>query len=1321
MRTIKLISFLTLCMLLQSFLWFSDPEENWAESVVKARAEINTLYSSGVQHKGNKATKITVDVSSLDQLVLVADGGGNGFYYDQAAWANAKLITHDGEEIWLDELEVIAQQTGWGKVQKNMNVSNKPITIAGKKYQHGIFAHAYSEAIFKLDRKYKTLQAEVGIEDLAIAVGSSRFHVKDKRPSKFINQLEKKFPKQVAVIKSLSPEMILELLDKNNPTAIEKMLSIVIDKLIIKEHFQNLFEQIQKEQGTQKDTQLLELFERIIKVLEIQEQITFFDIESISLAFDDLKTHKNFNWKKYQEDYNYITQNFTKAKANLYNEKEEAVEQLTKIIKAKNRIMLANPLMDMDKIIFTRYKLDNNARTAMGPQIGTQVSNWTVHMSQAKSGFDCELVELTNIRTKPNLKTLYKPKNSQPINSLNLHWNANKMMFTTVADDKSWQIFEMNLTSHKLKRLTNINEPDLEFFDANYLPSGKIVAASNISYTGVPCVNGSDAVGSLCLIDPKKNSLRKLNFGQDNDWDPVVMNNGRLMYLRWEYTDNTHYFSRIMMHMNPDGTNKKELYGSGSYWPNSMFDAKPLPGENNNQFVAVVSGHHGTVRSGRLVLFDPSKGRKEEVGVMQEIPRRNQKVVPEIKDRLVEGVWPQFLAPQPLNEKYFLVTAKLSKNSLWGLYLVDIYDNVTPVASYEGYGIGEAIPVVKKNTPPVIPEKVRLNDKESTLFIQDIYEGPGLRGVPRGTVKELRIFAYEFAYNKSPSGHMHHGIQAGWDMKRILGTVPVEEDGSVMFKIPANVPISIQPLDADGAALQQMRSWLTGMPGEIVSCVGCHENQNTIAKPKYVMAARKKPQTLMAPKGGVRPFTFKTEVQPLLDRKCISCHDGTNGNANFKDTSADPVTGFGKSYLALHPFVNRQGPEADIYVMNPGEFHANTSKLIQELKRGHYNVELTNEEYRKLYQWIDLNAPYTGVLVSNKFHGYEQNTRRRELTKKYNNVEVDWQTELDDYVKYLNTQDKTPVLPHPPLAPYKPVEIKLNGWPFTAQKAVQKQQELGTNKKTIEIAPGITINMVKIPAGEFVMGSEYGYSDQRPRSVVKIQKAFWMAELEITNEQYTAIMKEHDSRYIPQFWKDHINPGYPANKPKQPAVRMSWNEANEYCKALSKKLGMNIKLPTEAQWEWACRAGTDTPNWFGDSHTNFASYANLADKQLRNMAVTGVDPQPMDESNPLKDYFDYLPRSKFVDDGHMLSTFVGQYQANPWGLKDMIGNVAEWTRSNYAPYPYSETVSTTTTANKVARGGSWRDRIEKTTSASRKQYPQWQRVLTVGFRIIIEE
>ena len=1017
-------------------------------------------------------------------------------------------------------------------------------------------------------------------------------------------------------------------------------------------------------------------------------------------------------------------------------------EQARTLLALKREILLSNPLLDTDKILIARYRLGEKARRAMGPDLGTSTANYNSLFSNARKGYDAEIDILSNLRKEPTSRTVYKAEADVPLSDIQLHWDADRLLFSSLDENRRWQIYELNVDGTGLHQKITSDEADLEFCDANYLPDGKVVATTNIGYNGVPCVHGDDVVANLISFDPANGHLHRLTFDQDGNWSPVVMPNGRLMYTRWEYTDLTHYFSRIVMHMNPDGTENKALYGSGSYFPNSTFDMKPLS-RYNSRFIGIISGHHGTARSGRLIIFDPAKSRKEEKGMIQELPFSRRPIVPLIKDELVEDVWPQFMKPWPLNEKYFLVACKPGPDALWGIYLVDIFDNLTLIAEQEVEGLTAPILLQKRETPPVIPSKIKPGEKEATVFIQDIYEGEGTQGVPRGTIKSLRIFAYEYAYILAPSDHDAQGIQSGWDIKRILGTVPVEEDGSVLFTIPANTPVSIQPLDKDGAAVQWMRSWLTGMPGEIVSCIGCHEDQNSLPIPKRTLASTQKARQLRVPEGGVRPFTFRLEVQPVLDRNCISCHNGTNTNPDFrKDQLVTYKRGiltkidrqFDQSYLNLHPYVYRQGPESDIYVLRPGEFHADNSELVRILKAGHHGVQIPDTDMQTLYTWIDLNAPYFGAftqldLKKEAPHGQVQ--RRMELAEKYSGVRVDWQKEIADYAAYLKAQTGE-----------QEVDGNTGATSVQASDTRKKSSSASPAKKTkksaavrpriqsqkdrqpgdthrISVAPGIDIELAWIPAGMFTMGEDKTPSAS-PAFKAEVKQGYWMSTTEITNEQFRALFPEHDSRYIGQTWKDHTTPGSPANLPQQPVVRVSWSEANDFCRLLGEKLGNPVALPTETQWEWAARAGGMDDFWFGPATADFGRYENLADSTTVDLAVVGVDPKPMRPTDPMRAFWDFLPKVTAVNDHQLISAPVASYQANPWGLYDMNGNVAEWTASDYLPYPLQEK-SKATADKKVVRGGSWRERPRYSTSAVRKAFQPWMRPMNVGFRIIVTE
>ena len=1307
--------------------------DTWIDASIKAKTELrNELQKAGMpvistfkKHK-EKAEPFVVDLKGVDKLVLITAGGPDGSDYDQAVWGNARLIAADGSSVWLDEVPFEYGVAGWAKPKMNVNAYDHEIFIAGKEYKHGVFCHANGTLVYPVKGKYVRFEAEVGIDDTSSG-GSVYFQALNVVPKFVGDELIAKYPGQIGMLGAMMDGLDTWLITPD--ASVEKQaVESLITKLKDGSYYKSIVQQIASEKDV--NTQIrkyLELFEKIQDVYAVQNDLEWLNVEAVKLAFADMKKQKGFDAAKYETLLNELVQLEQKGFSGIYKGDEQALANASKALENKKAILLGNPLLDADKIVAVRYKLGSRARQAMAPDLGTQANNWSNQESARRSGFNAEIVELSDLRGDMQMKSIFRPKvEDASIADLKMHWDADRVMFTTLMPDKRWNVFEVKLDGTGCKQLLENEEPDLEFYDGTYLPDGRIIANSNIGYQGVPCVSGDDPVGNMVLYTPEKKNLRRLTFDQDANWNPVIMNNGRVMYTRWEYTDLTHYYSRIVMHMNPDGTENKALYGSGSMFPNSTFDIQPLPGQGS-AFVGIISGHHGIARSGRLIVFDPTKGRKGKAGMVQEIPHRNREIVELIKDEMVNGVWPQFVKPTPLNDKYFLVAAKLDPQSLWGLYLVDVYDNVTCLMQAEGEGFISPILVKEAKTPPAIPDRVKLDQKEATVFIQDIYEGEGLQGIPRGTVKELRLHAYEYAYVKTRSDHNWHGIQSGWDIKRLLGTVPVEEDGSVIFKVPANTPISIQPIDKDGVAIQWMRSWFTGQPGEVVSCIGCHEDQNQIPIPKRVTASQKAPSPLKAPEGGVRSFTFDLEVQPILDRACIACHNGEGKAFDLRGGKKDKL-GYGSSYLNIHPYVHRQGGEGDMVVLQPYEYHPNTSELVRILKKGHHNVKLTDAEWLKLYNWIDYNAPDKGYFDANvlgkeiiPYQGFDQIQRRKELTDKYaNGMGVDWKKEIADYASYLKAQGPiTPVMPEK-AAPVKEKNVKAKGWPFDKAAIKEMLAKEQSNRKVVEIAPGVKINFVRIPAGEFVMGSYQGESDAYPTAKVKIGKAFWMGEMEVTNQQFGVVYPDHDSRFVDQLWKDHVVQGYPANEPNQPVIRVNYNDAMDYCKQLSEKTGLNITLPTEAQWEWACRAGSNNDFWYGNMNTDFGKFENLADKTTLLFAVSGVDPKPMSPNSYWYKYYTYLPKEEGVDDGQLIQTGEKVYEANPFGLYNMHGNVSEWTRSDYVPYPYNEKAKVTSD-HKVVRGGSYIERPKFSTSYARKAYYPYQRVFNVGFRVIIED
>jgi len=823
-----------------------------------------------------------------------------------------------------------------------------------------------------------------------------------------------------------------------------------------------------------------------------------------------------------------------------------------------------------------------------------------------------------------------------------------------------------------------ISEPDVDNYDACYLPSGDIIFNSTAPFVGVPCVTGSSHVTNLYLLKRPEDSIRRLTFEQDHDWCPTVLNNGRVLYLRWEYSDIPHFVSRILFHMNPDGTEQMEFYGSNSYWPNSMFFARPIP-NSSTQFVAVIGGHHDVPRMGELILFDVAKGRQEADGVIQRIPGYGKKVEPKILDGLVKGSWPKFLHPYPLSQTYFIAACKPTAQSNWGIYLVDTFDNLTLIKEVPGYALLEPLPFRPTPRPLVVPDKTDPARKDAVVYLMDVYAGKGLKDVPRGTVKKLRLFTYHFAYHGMGGQQNRVGYDGPWDIKRIMGTVPVEADGSAMFRVPANTPISVQPLDADGKAIQLMRSWFTAMPGEVLSCVGCHEQQNSTPKPQPTLASRKAPTEIHPWYGPVRGFSFVREVQPVLDAYCVQCHDGSE-EAQAKHMPdlrpAPPVVSkyggrFTPAYRNLYSYVRSHTMESDIHMLDPYEFHSDSTRLVQMLEKGHHDVALSAEAWDRLITWIDLNTPAHGTWT--EIVGHEkvdlQRDRRQAMMARYAGIE--------------DKPEET--LPAVVLA--RPDTARTNVSSDTGASERPMPSESGPvdvgKRRVIEIAPGVTLQLVRTGAD------------------------VWMGNTEVTNEQFAQFDRSHDSRLEHgEFLQFSVKErGYHVNKPKQPVVRVSWNRAMAFCDWLSLKTGMSFTLPTEDQWELACRAGTATPMWFGDLTTDFAAYANLADAAFKKVDTFEPWALPSGAIEELR------PAISTVNDAHRVSVPVGSFAPNPWGLYDMHGNVAEWTQSTSAQRP----------DRKIVRGGSWYDRPQNAHSAFRLSYHKWMGVYDVGFRVICQD
>ena len=1219
-------------------------------------------FRSEVMRGGQPAKQVRVKVDGLEEIWLIAVGVPNNAK-GYADWGDAKLIDRQGKATYLSDIEPARDRRTYGGIFRDKRQhGNGPIRIGRREFPRGIGTHADCEICYRLDGKYEWFEAWIGIDVATGQQGHVRFEVSN-RPRGILQRQSAAGGGGSGTPRTIDTKPLRRAIEDLTATFAERY-----------------------PEGPSYLRRLDAVDEALGRTPDRDPDRAQFD--GIARHFDALR----------------------------------------------REALLANPLLDFDKLLLVKRRPIKGGK----PASADTGYNWEMGFPRSSTGnssippsrFDNQIAVLSPLSEDGELRTVYQPEGAKLVSNVDLHFDADRLLFSMRDDRGLWQVFEIGVDGSGLRQVSRGDQPDVDNYDACYLPDGRIIFTSSACFQAVPC-NGSH-VEVIYRMDADGGNVRQLCFEQDHDFNPVVLPGGRVMYLRWEYSDLPHALSRFLFSMNPDGTGQRMVYGGNSYWPNSIFGARPIPGQSG-KFAGIVAGHHGSHRDGELVLFDVARGRREADGVIQRIPGYGRKVEPVVADELTAASWPKFIHPYPLSDKYLLVTCKLDSRSPWDICLVDVFDNILPIGHAEGYGLFEPIPLRSTPAPPVIPDNIDLARRDAVVYLADVYRGGGLAGVPRGQVKQLRLYSYHFAYQGAGGLLGVIGLDGPWDVRRILGTVPVKPDGSAVFRVPANTPIAVQPLDAEGKALQQMRSWFVGMPGEVISCVGCHESNSTTPPSAVAPANLREPAEIKPWYGPARNFSYKREVQPVIDKYCTACHHGrpakdgtiipdlrgTELTADYRSHIAGNGGGrggrlFSVGYFELSRYVRRPGIESDIHMLPPLEFHADTTQLVQLLRKGHYNVKLDAEAWDRLITWIDLNAPFHGTWSETGWSPGEQRRRRAELRKLYAGVDEDPEALADVAAPRIE-----PVMPDPVADPQTPA-IACPGWPFDAAEATRRQAAAAdVARKTVDLGNRITLDLVLVPGGEFVMGDRHGEIDERPLARVTIERPFWIGVCEVTNEQFARFDPAHDSRFESKNGYQFGVEGFELNRPRQPVVRVSWNRAMAFCRWLSKRTGRKFTLPTEAQWEYACRAGSAESMSYGDVDADFSGFANLADVKLRDFATnpyTVYEPLPQ-----FTRYDDWIPRNTRFNDGGLVTVEVGGYRPNAWGLCDMHGNVAEWTRSCYRPYPYApgtDRNGDSAGGRRVVRGGSWRDRPKRCRAGFRLSYPAWQGVYNVGFRVL---
>ena len=648
------------------------------------------------------------------------------------------------------------------------------------------------------------------------------------------------------------------------------------------------------------------------------------------------------------------------------------------------------------------------------------------------------------------VKELVPELNGGVFGKFDISYDAQKVVFAYKASPEiGYRIYEVGIDGNHLKQLTFSPEDEADIvkkyalwgyhhgtedLDPCYLPDGGIAFISTRCRYGTLC-DGPDLFTSTVMyrMDGDGSHMKQLSYGSVSENTPCVLPDGRIMYTRWEYVDKGAVAVKCLWAMMPDGSGSSEIYGNDINFPTTMIMGRPIPG-TINEYVFTGTPHFPQNCVGTIVRIDMNEDIRTKNPMTYITPDTD------IKDEggfhfrdSVSGEWiadgwghgPLFRESYPLSRTEFIVSHKPAgfnfiDSAAYDIYLLHEGGSVNSIYQDDTISCFNPMPLIKRTVPPVISSK--LNDSlarsnKAECIISDVYKG--LSGIKRGEVKYIRVLeqvprpwgARRF-YGGDEYDQQHAVISKDTHLglKVQHGIVQVESDGSARFLVPANKNIFFQVLDSNYMALQTERTFVNFMPGEIRSCIGCHETtrqtphtdsrQTPLAMLKAAVVPQKQPGDSVARK----TLSYAADVQPVWDKHCISCHSGTHP-AGKLNLSGELTTLFNVSYEnlvperrrgyydrgVLGPVIGENHPKTgNIHYLPPKSLGSHASILVAMLSDGkvvlqdsmarirsqklavtHKKIKLTQEEMLKITNWVDTNCQYYGSYYGKRNLAYK--------------------------------------------------------------------------------------------------------------------------------------------------------------------------------------------------------------------------------------------------------------------------------------------------------------------------------------------------------------
>ncbi|MBN1819027.1 MAG: hypothetical protein JW828_16830 [Sedimentisphaerales bacterium] len=621
-------------------------------------------------------------------------------------------------------------------------------------------------------------------------------------------------------------------------------------------------------------------------------------------------------------------------------------------------MLLANPLLSDHPILFvvrSQYRPDHH-------NTATLFQTEEINASSFVGGAALKLFDVKTGKVQTLLETV-----AGVIRDPDVHFDGTRILFSMRRDIRDpYHIYEINSDGSGLKQLTFAD--GISDIDPVYLPDDTIVFSS----TREPkyCMCNRHIMANLFRMEADGANIHQIGKSTLFEGHGSLLPDGRLLYDRWEYVDRNFGDAQGLWTVNPDGTNHAIYWGNNTASPGAVIDAREINGAQ--QVVCTFSSCHDRPW-GAMAIIDRRLALDGRPGVVRTWPADAVDLVDRGDFDMFQKVHPKYEDPYPLSEKYFLCSRMTGNGEQMGIYLIDVFGNQLLLHTEEP-GCFDPMPLRPRPCPPTIPSRRDFHNAYGTFYVANVYEGTHMVGVKPGEVKSLRVVeSPEKRFWTTPpwNGQGQQAPAMAWhdfNNKRILGTVPVEEDGSAYFEVPADRFVYFQLLDKDGMMIQSMRSGTMVQSGETTGCVGCHENRHIAPTPairKIPLALRREPAPMAGWYGNPRLFSYIDEVQPVFDRHCIRCHDFNKEGAGKLVLAGDRDNTFNVSYNELwrkkYIAAIGAGPHE---IQQAYSWGSHKSRLVEVIREKYKEGELDKESFDRIVTWIDINAPYYSTYAS---------------------------------------------------------------------------------------------------------------------------------------------------------------------------------------------------------------------------------------------------------------------------------------------------------------------------------------------------------------------